>query len=443
MYNPQTSKIVESYQDDPTITSLYFDNLNFSLYSRKVNKVIPASSVRLRWFGNLADRTEILLEKKTLKDDDSSEEIRFPIKKKYLNSFLKGDYQMEKSLKKLKDREGDNREEVKRFQDNIDEISRFIREHELQPVLRANYTRTAFQIPSDNGVRISIDTNLALIREDSLDVDRPCRDPDEWHRNDIDSADMEFPFTSIGKGEIVRFPYALLEIKVRGGVRKRTNEWVEDLMSSHLVKEAPRFSKYVHGVAQLFEDYVNSFPFWLSYLETDIRRDPEEAFQEEQEKKVPRAEDDFAVGSFIGSKSATSFKAAAGLPAGKRASFLTAANGLDSDLSLESSFTPKPSVDEVVEEEDSNDDEPQANHFHLGTSHGLLSIFPSLSTSKYARARLASKTILPPGLREPGRLIKDLGPVRVEPKVWLANQVCTTPSRVAHLVLNRGVAYFC
>ncbi|KAL9117574.1 MAG: hypothetical protein Q9187_005889 [Circinaria calcarea] len=422
LYNPQTSKVVEGHQDDPTITSLYFDNSNFSLYNRKVNKAAPASSIRLRWFGHLEDKTEILLEKKTLKDDESSEEIRFPIKKKYINSFLKGDYQMGKSLKKLRDRQGDNGEEVKRFQTNIEELSSFIREHELQPVLRANYTRTAFQIPGDNGVRISIDTNLALIREDSWNVDQPCRNPDEWHRSDIDCANMEFPFTSLAKGEIARFPYALLEIKVRDGVRKRTNEWVDELMSSHLLKEAPRFSKFVHGIAQLFEDYVNSFPFWLSYLETDIRKDPGEAFQEEQEKKARRAEDDLAVGSFLGSKSASSFKAAVGSPAGKQASFMIAPNGRRSDISLESSSKPKPGVDKVVEEEDSDDDDPQANSLQSGTSHGLRSLFPLFSTSKYARARLASKNVLPPGVREPGQPSKDLDPIRVEPKVWLANQ---------------------
>lgn len=29
---------------------------------------------------------------------------------------------------------------------------------------------------------------------------------------------------------------------------------------------------------------------------------------------------------------------------------------------------------------------------------------------------------LPPGVKDPGTLIKDMGPIRVEPKVWLANQ---------------------
>ncbi|KAK5055897.1 Phosphate metabolism transcription protein, partial [Cryomyces antarcticus] len=178
----------------------------------------------------------------------------------------------------------------------VNDIQAFISQKDLQPVLRANYARTAFQIPGDDRVRISLDTDLALIREDAIDTERPCRDPDNWHRTDIDSAEMEYPFTSIRRGEISRFPFALLEIKTKG---RKKYEWVADLMNSHLVKEAPRFSKFVHGVAQLFEDNVNTFPFWLSEVETDIRRDPHQAFEEEQVKKQKEKEDESAVGSLL------------------------------------------------------------------------------------------------------------------------------------------------
>ena len=425
VYNPQSLKVVDANQTDPAITSLYFDNPHFALYNHKVSKIPPASSLRLRWFGQLKDKPEIVLEKKTLKEDDTSEEIRFPIKEKYINSFINGEYRMEKSVQKLKNRNGDDSDEAQQLQKSVDVIQDFIKEHHLQPILRANYTRTAFQIPGDDRMRISIDTNLALIREDSLDADRPCRDPDQWHRSDIDNSDMHFPFSSIRKGEIVRFPHALLEIKIRDDSKKRTNEWLEDLTNSHLVKEAPRFSKFVHGVAQLFDDYVNSFPFWLSLLDTDIRQDPQEAFQEEQDKKAQKANDEFAVGSFIGSKSVPSFTAAIGSPAGKIES-------PRSSLNQRGGFKPPPSQskatfrnDDVVEEEDSDDDGQQAHRPEPEiTSGSLRTLFPSFSTSKYARAHSTNVIKLPPGVHEPGRLIKDSGPVRVEPKVWLANQVC-------------------
>ena len=422
VYNPQTSKSVEGHHRDPTITSLYFDNAKFSLYTIKVEKAPHASSLRLRWYGQLIDKPELLLEKKTLGEDDENEEIRFPIKDKYIMPFMKHEYKMEKAVKKIRDRKGPDAEEVKELEKNIEDIQSFIRENDLQPVLRANYTRTAFQIPGDDRVRVSIDTNLALIREDSLDTDRPCRDPGEWHRTDIDGTALEYPFTNVRKGEISRFPYAILEIKVKNGAKKKATEWLSDLMSSHLVKEAPRFSKFVHGVAQLFEDHINTFPFWLSFLETDIRRDPGVAFQEEQDKKAKQAADEHAVGSFMGSKSASTFKPATASPSGKLLDIpQLGSHNNTTNVSQISASVPHDQT-HVVEQDDSDDDGVQGNRDTTTTVSRLRSLFPSLSTTKYARAHRQDKVQLPAGVRDPGTWIKDSGPVRVEPKVWLANQ---------------------
>ena len=408
VYNPQTSKIVESGQSDPTITSIYFDNPQFALYNEKIEKTSNVSSLRLRWFGPLDDKPEVFFEKKTIKESGDSEDSRFPIKTKYIQPFIKGDYKMERSVEKLRDREGTEGNGVASLQRGVEDVQKFIKEYELQPVLRANYTRTAFQIPGDDKVRISIDTDVAFIREDSLDDDRACRDPEDWHRGDIDRLGIKYPFSEVRQGEISRFPHALLEIKVKDGSSKRTNDWVSELMSSHLLKEEPRFSKFVHGVAQLFEDHVNTFPFWLSDLETDIRQDPEDAFQEEQEKKAKQVEDQTAVGSFLGSKSVPSFKAAVGSPAGKTAS----------DFGKRGFQT---GTEDIAEEADSDDERDDPTQTAPGVFSRLLSLSP-FSNSKYARAHRPGPVQLPPGVRDPGKLIKDMNPVRVEPKVWLANQ---------------------
>lgn len=425
VYNRQTSQIAEATQKDPTITSLYFDNPSFSLYMQKVDRTSDVSSLRLRWFGQLRDKPEIMFEKKTIREGGDSEEIRFPIKDKYVRPFMKGEYQMEKSVLKLQARQNAGPDVIDRFRNNVNEIKRFIQENNLQPVVRANYTRSAFQVPGDDMIRISLDTDLAFIREDSLDHENPCRDPEAWHRSDIDEAGMEYPFTGIKNGQVARFPFALLEIKIGDGATRRTNEWVADLMSSHLVKEAPRFSKFVHGVAQLFEDHVNSFPFWLSEVGTDIRKDPETAFEEEQDKKAKKAEEEFAIGGLLGSKSSPIFKPAKGSPVGK--SYLThmdtsTATEENKDLaSSKSRLKPKSGVDDSAAEDDP-DDGAQASRQRLKTMSGFRALFPTFSTSKYARARRQGRIKLPPGVRHPGPLIKDSGPVKVEPKVWLANQ---------------------
>jgi SPX domain protein involved in polyphosphate accumulation/uncharacterized membrane protein YidH (DUF202 family) len=428
VYNPQTEKIADGSQQDPSITSIYFDNPDFNLYSNKVEHKTDASNLRLRWYGKLSQKPEIMLEKKTVKTENTSADERFPIKDKYIQPFIKGEYHMEKAIEKRSSRYGE--EALESFKKGVNDIQSFIKDHDLQPVIRANYTRTAFQIPGDDRVRISIDTNLAFIREDAIDPDRPCRDPEDWHRKDIDDAEMEWPFKSIRKGELATFPHAVLEIKVKND---KHYEWIDDLMNSHLVKEAAKFSKFVHGVASLFEDNVNTFPFWLSTLEEDIRQDPEVAFEKEQAKKQKQQEDEMAVGSLMKGKSHSSYKpggiSPVGSPTDKTGSYLDRRASRQSAMkmgqSLGSVARSQPTgMTAVADEPDSDDDGRQAHNTDITatTPSGLQTLFPSFSTSKYARNRRDRDQPLPPGVQKPEYWIKDQGPVKVEAKVWLANQ---------------------
>lgn len=442
IYNPQTSKIAQGSQPDPSITSIYFDNPSFNLYTRKVDDG-EASSLRLRWYGQLESKPPILVEKKTVDADQRSREGRFTIKEKYVQRFVKGEYHMEKQIKRIEDRAGAESAEAKNLKENVGEVQEFVKENELQPVLRANYTRTAFQIPGDDRVRISLDTNLAFIREDAIDTDRPCRDPESWHRTDIDGPPLEWPFSSIRKGEISRFPFALLEIKIK--TENRRSEWIQDLMHSHLVKEAPRFSKFVHGVSMLFEDYVNTFPFWLPEMEVDIRRDPQQAFEEEQAKRRKEVADEVAVGSLLRSTASMSPL----IQAGKKSSSAvispigSPSMAAEQARSPQSRFAPKTastfgtsvrSIAEVAEQqgnvaEEPDDDETgeqthatERGYGTMTSGSGLKIVLTSaFSTSKYAEHK-RNKSRLPPGVEKPAFWIKDQGPVKVEAKVWLANQ---------------------
>ncbi|KAL4868244.1 hypothetical protein BDV12DRAFT_170021 [Aspergillus spectabilis] len=419
IYNPKSSKELESHADDPTITSLYFDNPQFDLYTQKVARSAEAGSLRLRWTGNLNEKPPIYLEKKIVTSENLSKEVKVQLKQKHVKEFLDGAYHLEKQVHRMEDMGNGEVEHAESLKRDVEELHAFIKDNNLQPMLRANYTRTAFQIPGDDRIRISLDTNLALIREDSLDEERPCRDANEWHRTDIDDASIEYPFPAIRTGEIVRFPHGLLEIKLRGSAA-HNSEWVKDLMVSHLVKEAPRFSKFAHGVAQLFEDHVNSFPFWLPELDKDIRRDPETAFQEEQERLAKHAEEDMAVGSFLGARSSPAARPLVGSP-------ITRFTDLESPSRTRqtSQFTTPPPrttpQDREREQERERQEEPVllARREEPVTQSRLAALFPSFVG--YNRTKQAS-VVLPPGVEEPGVWIKDAGPVRVETKVWLANQ---------------------
>ncbi|KAJ9643858.1 Phosphate metabolism transcription protein [Knufia peltigerae] len=427
VYNPQSVKVVDSAQKDPTLTSIYFDNQSFDLYNSKVGTTSAGDSVRLRWTGLLNDKPEIILEKKRVGEDTESSDTRISIKEKYVTPFLKGEYKMEKQIKKLEERLGPDHQEVAEFKANVEEIQSFIKEKNLEPVLRASYTRTAFQIPGDDRIRVSLDTDLAFIREDALDEDRPCRDPEDWHRSDIDKNGMEYPYSAIKKGEITRFPHAVLEIKVKDSKFTRNNAWLHDLMNSHLVKEEKRFSKFVHGVAQLFEDYVNSFPFWLSDLETEIRRDPVTAYQEEQEREQRRAEDEMAVGSLLAnSKLASSPRGKTGSLGKSPGKFpeRRMSGQLSQSVQSQSRLRQSTQLETTVEEHDSDEDGIQATS--ETSKGGLRAYLPAFSNSRYARRRRQKSpwdnAPLPPGVKEPGFWIKDQGELKVEAKVWLANQ---------------------
>ena len=411
VYSEQSSKGIEA-QGDPTLTSLYFDSPNFPLYTGKVEQQKEASSLRIRWYGQLNDNPELFFDHKIVHENGTNEEKRFTIKQKYIESYIKGEYKMERTVQKM-ERQGQPEARIKEFKDTVESIQKFILDNDLQPVLRANYTRSAFQKPLDDKVRISIDSSLAFIREDSLDPDRPCRNPDNWHRLDIDNGTMVYPFPNIGQGEITRFPFSVLEIKVREGGAKKHPKWVNDLMASHLVHRASRFSKFVHGVASLFEDHVNNLPFWISEVDTDIRKDPETAFQEEEERKAKNAENELVVGSFLGTKS-LSYNKQVRSPLGK--SYMAERMASEERAGRRSDFTGNGKSTDNGAGAGREETEPSGGY---GT---MSSLFPSFSASRYAKARRERSVVLPEGVTKPTLLIKDSGPLQVEPKVWLANE---------------------
>ena len=415
LYQQQDAKELDGNEDLAT-TSLYFDNKQFELYSQKVDKQVNASSLRLRWYGQLGPKPDVVLEQKILHENGSSEDKKFTIKGKYIKQFIDGGYKMEKTIQKM-ERQGQTPEAIDDFKKTAEDIQNFIKDNKLEPVLRANYTRTAFQKPDDR-VRILIDTDIAFIREDTLDPDRPCRDPQEWHRRDIDGGNMSYPFDNMNQSEVSRFPYALLEIKLREDGSRKRPRWIEDLMGSHLLYAAPRFSKFVHGVASLFEDYVNNLPFWLSDLEKDIRKDPHRAHDEEEQRRAQAAEDAQVVGSFLGTGTKVgSYVPVSSSPLGKSHLSDRAA----ADAMASSSRTPH--GEHFGDRDEAGDDEAEGAEpgQQRGGYGAISSVLPGFSLARYTRAR-RQRQQLPEGVTEPETWIKNAGPLQVEPKVWLANE---------------------
>lgn len=411
VYGEQAAREVD-HNDAPTITSLYFDNGKFDLYSDKVNRQSETSSLRLRWHGQLSARPDIFVEQKTSDASGHSQESKFTIKDKWVKPFLDGEYAMDKTLQKM-ERQGQSPEQIDGFKATVTTIREFLEQKKLSPTVRANYARTAFQKPADDRVRISIDTDLAFIREDTLDSRRPCRDPKEWHRLDIDDSNMTYPFKNINQSEVSKFPYAVLEIKLKEDLNRKRLAWVEDLMNSHLVHPSPRFSKFVQGVASLFDDDVKALPSWLGDLEKDIRMDPQKAFEQEEQRRAERADE---VGSLVGTFS-TSYKTSQVSPVSR--SYLADRMAADAK-SQPSSLSRRNKLPTGEEEgEGSAEQQPARPPQGYGT---LSSVLPGFSLTKYSRAKRAQRAQLPEGVVEPTEWIKNMGELKVEPKVWLANE---------------------
>ena len=248
---------------DQAISSVYLDNDDMFLYRGRLEKNEGAEAIRLRWYGS-PEPAEVYVERKTHREDWTGEvscKERFTIKAKHVNEYLAGKYSAEEiKAKALKD--GVTEEKAEKTKILAEEVQNSILSKELKPTLRTFYNRTAFQLPADASVRISLDTELTMIKED-------VPNNRNWKRNDFDK---KHPFIDLNERDVVHFPYAILEVKLQTQYGSTSPSWVENLVKSHLVEEVPKFSKYIHGCSILYEDRVDLFPFWLPQMDIDIRK---------------------------------------------------------------------------------------------------------------------------------------------------------------------------
>lgn len=440
-------------KNDPTINCLYFDNDNFDLYNNKLIKNPNAVTLRVKWLGHLYNKPPISLEKKSFEKNSDTYDVdeNITLKEKYLDSFLNGTFDKEKYIRKLQ-KKGESPEYLEKLEKHIDSLSNCIKDNNIQPCLRTMYKRTAFQIPGDDKVRVVIDSDIYFIREDSFDSQRPIRDPTKWHRTDIDSK-VNNPLSLLRKGEYVKFPYAELEIKIK--TKKKTNKkllWVDDLVQSHLVKEIPNFSKFIHGIASLFleDDKLDNIPFWFNELESDLMVDPQQAFNDTREKlaKMQSDEENFKkFRSMLAASGSTDVSARSKSFSGSLLNGFGVEEPQQGPRKSESGFSNKTlgtstsygtngttgAVDPLDRQGDaagvsggdldqssdeSSDDEERGGSKPFSKLLKLPSTFSKLLDVDSEDEEVD----LPAGVVKPAQYIKNAGPLKIEPKVWLANE---------------------
>ncbi|KAK0500451.1 VTC domain-containing protein [Armillaria luteobubalina] len=263
VFNPDK----EFEQRDAAITSIYFDNEDLELYLGRLEKTEGAEAIRLRWYGDVTTKT-IFVERKTHREDwtgEKSVKARFPIKEHLVNAFLRGEYTMDAEFQQLVKKGKKTQQEVDSMIQLADEVQYAVLTRKLQPVMRSFYNRTAFQLPGDARVRISLDTELTMVREDNWDG--RVRAGDNWRRTDIG---IDHPFEQLAEDDKELFKYGVLEVKLQTQLGQEPPQWVTDLVQSHLVEAVPKFSKFIHGCATLLPNRVDLVPFWLPQMDTDI-----------------------------------------------------------------------------------------------------------------------------------------------------------------------------
>lgn len=162
---------------------------------------------------------------------------------------LTNTYPIEKKKQEMIEK-GKSEKEVAEWEQLVKEITQVIAVKQLVPTVRTQCMRTAFQIPFDATVRVSLDTNLCMISERGYDLQNMA----VWHRDKS---------WVLEKNEIHRFPHAVLEIKLEMRPENMTPpQWVTDLQNSGMLYECHKYSKYVHGCAVLLPEDVQAVPFW-------------------------------------------------------------------------------------------------------------------------------------------------------------------------------------
>jgi len=229
------------------ISSVYFDDNDFSLYHGRIKRDEGARLFRLRWYGHFReppDDGEVFVERKTHHESwvqESSVKERFALRCDKVQSYLTGVYHHSESKEKS----------ALIGTSLADEIQSEIMEKELKAKVRTVYKRTAFQRTDSNAVRISIDTDLSFVDEAVYSANG-----DYWCQ--------PVPTGGFQSNQIVTFPWAVLEIKLTEG----QPDWIEQLLGSGLIHELHKFSKFAHGIASFQEasGKLTVMPYWHERL---------------------------------------------------------------------------------------------------------------------------------------------------------------------------------
>lgn len=224
-----------SIKDFGNIASVYLDNVPaLEHYHERLHRRDKASVIRLRWYGDRdadnGDQT-IFVERKVHRNAYTgltSSKERGSIPQRHVADLLKGEYH-----------NGEAKDAV-----FLLSAAAEIGEQRQEPLMRTSYQRTAFQNSTENTVRISLDTDLRMSKE------YPTANSVHWCRDGAYSNQ---------RSDVEEFSYGVVEIKLQS----KPPKWVVDLVKTGMLLIVPKFSKFLHGTASLYQEYAENVPYWF------------------------------------------------------------------------------------------------------------------------------------------------------------------------------------
>lgn len=251
------SKFYEGTSVLSWITSLYLDSLSFRQYHERLARDDGANLFRLRWYGLDPEQAgTVYVERKTHRSKDSGEKStkqRLPIAPSAVRDLLHPERALDVAAQLDAQLAAGAISEKQRDKGVAlgAEVQAALAERGLLPAVRTVYQRTAFQASDSNSVRLTLDSNLSLIKEALAlgDAEAPAA-VHEWCRNLSEPLDP---------AHILPFPFAVLEVKLQD----ETPAWVEELVASELLLPMAKFSKYLTGCAALHTGAVETLPYWF------------------------------------------------------------------------------------------------------------------------------------------------------------------------------------
>ncbi|KAF8936341.1 VTC domain-containing protein [Dissophora ornata] len=286
--NKSASQLSSYLASESPVSTVYLDNSDFDMYMGQIEHREQSETVRLRWYGSEKKYMCVEQQQRSMSqaatgsssaESSSSTSVptldepiitkhRFQIKSKYVPKLLQGAAKMNKAVEQMRRSGQKTEQEIKQFEELTRIVQSRIKKRQLQPVVQTFFNRTAFQVPGDTRVRITIDTDVVMVRERAIvstDLfDRP------WSPTDLQAED--YPFSQIREQDIVRFPYAIMQIRTLTEPQEEIPSWADHIAQSHLVEMVPNFAKDLHAAATLYESRVGLLPFWLSDMDRDIRK---------------------------------------------------------------------------------------------------------------------------------------------------------------------------